>query len=320
MKSRSQYKFVHAKTVTMSSESSAEIDLVSISCARGMPASPLDPDTAEEDPSPRRSARRRRRRRGHGPEELGVWWTSRLGAGPFARVPYRSACRFTRWLICISARAKGPAPSGTSTTRLAPWARAHAFFSSGARSVVGSGPPPPCLGRAGRRASRVRVTPPAAAPSRPLHLRECSAPSCISAPSRMLIVPPLAAVLSLGARQDAMRVMQGPWTPRCYCTVADLLRFIASHFITRVASRCVNTNRSRRFIMSPVPPCGKQSPVVLELASFQWLVNLLEAASTLGTAATLHWLGDGRVGGSVGWVGGRDPPIHPPPNRLSGYP
>jgi len=75
-----------------------------------------------------------------------------------------------------------------------------------------------------------------------------------------------------------------------------------------------------RFIMSPVPPCGKQSPVVLELASFQWLVNLLEAASTLGTAATLHWLGDGRVGGSVGWVGGRDPPIHPPPNRLSGYP
>ena len=53
-----------------------------------------------------------------------------------------------------------------------------------------------------------------------------------------------AAVLSLGARQDAMRVMQGPWTPRCYCTVADLLRFIASHFITRVASRCVNTSRS----------------------------------------------------------------------------
>ena len=163
-----------------------------------------------------------------------------------------------------------------------------------------------------------RCTFAAAAPSRPLHLRECSAPSRISAPSRMLIVPPLAAVLSLGARQDAMRVMQGPWTPRCYCTVADLLRFIASHFITRVASRCVNTNRSRRFIMSPVPPCGKQSPVVLELASFQWLVNLLEAASTLGTAATLHWLGDGRVGGSVGWVGGRDPPIHPPPNRLSG--
>jgi len=122
-------------------------------------------------PSPRRSARRRRRRRGHGPEELGVWWTSPLGDGPFARVPYRSACRLTRWLICISARAKGPAPSGTSTTRLAPQARAHAFFSSGARSVVGSGPPPPCLGRAGRRASRVRVTPPAAAPSRPLHLR-----------------------------------------------------------------------------------------------------------------------------------------------------
>ena len=51
-------------------------------------------------------------------------------------------------------------------------------------------------------------------------------------------------MLSLGARQDAMRVMQGPWTPRCYCTVADLLRFIASHFITRVASRCVNTSRS----------------------------------------------------------------------------
>ena len=40
-----------------------------------------------------------------------MWWTSRLGTGPFARVPYRSACRFTRWLICISARAKGPAPS-----------------------------------------------------------------------------------------------------------------------------------------------------------------------------------------------------------------
>ena len=39
-------------------------------------------------------------------------------------------------------------------------------------------------------------------------------------------------------------VMQGPWTPRCYCTVADLLRVIASHFITRVASRCVNTSRS----------------------------------------------------------------------------
>ena len=43
--------------------------------------------------------------------------------------------------------------------------------------------------------------------------------------------------------------------------------------------------------MSPVPPCGKQSPVVLNLACFQWLVNLLEAASTLGTAAALHWLG-----------------------------
>ena len=41
---------------------------------------------------------------GHGPEEIGVWWTSPLGAGPFARVPYRSACcRLTRWLICISA-------------------------------------------------------------------------------------------------------------------------------------------------------------------------------------------------------------------------
>ena len=46
-----------------------------------------------------------------------------------------------------------------------------------------------------------------------------------------------------------------------------------------------------RFIMSPVPPCGKQSPVVPNLACFQWLVNLLEAASTLGTAAALHWLG-----------------------------
>ena len=43
--------------------------------------------------------------------------------------------------------------------------------------------------------------------------------------------------------------------------------------------------------MSPVPPCGKQSPIVLNLACFQWPVNLLEAASTLGTAAALHWLG-----------------------------
>jgi len=142
-------------------------------------------ERAEEDPSPRRSARRRRRRRGHGPDELGVWWTSPLGAGPFARVPYRSACRLTRWLICISARAKGPAPSGTSTRRLARRARAHAFFSSGARSVVDSGPPPPSPGSSGEtgipraRHAAGRCTFAAAAPSRMLgtfaHARRAAA-------------------------------------------------------------------------------------------------------------------------------------------------
>ena len=212
-----------------------------------------------------------------------MWWTSPLGAGPFARVPYRSACRLTRWLICISARAKGPAPSGTSTTRLAPQARAHAFFSSGARSVVGSGPPRPCLGRAGRRASRVRVTPPAAAPSRPLHLRACSAPS------RMLVVPPLAAVLSLGARgsclcQDAMRVMQGPWTPRCYCTVADLSRCIASHFITRVCSPAVSTPHGPLPLAGPPELCTDPRPKHLPVSV---AVSRVRAATRWGL--NTHW-------------------------------
>jgi len=246
-------------------------------------------ERAEEDPSPRRSARRRRRRRGHGPDELGVWWTSPLGAGPFARVPYRSACRLTRWLICISARAKGPAPSGTSTTRLAPQARAHAFFSSGARSVVGSGPPPPCLGRAGRRASRVRVTPPAAAPSRPLHLRgrctfaharhlrACS--SCRRSPG----------ALSLGARgsclcQDAMRVMQGPWTPRCYCTVADLSRCIASHFITRVCSPAVSTPHGPLPLAGPPELCTDPRPKHLPVSV---AVSRVRAATRCGDYT--HW-------------------------------
>ena len=55
-----------------------------------------------------------------------------------------------------------------------------------------------------------------------------------------------------------------------------------------------------RFIISPVPPCGEPrhlgSVGVLELAGIQRFVNRLhahrlEAASTLGTAAALHWLG-----------------------------
>ena len=96
-------------------------------------------------------------------------------------------------------------------------------------------------------------------------------------------------VLSLGARgsclcQDAMRVMQGPWTPRCYCTVADLSRCIASHFITRVCSPAVSTPHGPLPLAGPPELCTDPRPKHLPVSV---AVSRVRAATRWGL--NTHW-------------------------------